>query len=86
MDKPSERRGGTRPDDDEARAKGEWAETSQDGIVPAPEDPRRLPDLWRPRCGAGHHRQPAGILRNVPIESALQIARPQEIVDPALEH
>jgi hypothetical protein len=35
MDKPSERRGGTRPDDDEARAKGEWAETSQDGIVPA---------------------------------------------------
>jgi hypothetical protein len=35
MDKPSENRGGTRPDDEEAREKGQWAETSQDGIVPA---------------------------------------------------
>jgi len=35
MDKPSERRGGTRPDDEEARAKGPWAETAQEGVVPA---------------------------------------------------
>jgi hypothetical protein len=35
MEKPSEQRGGTRPDDEEARAKGEWAETAQEGIVPA---------------------------------------------------
>jgi hypothetical protein len=35
MEKPSEQRGGTKPDDDEARAKGEWAETAQEGIVPA---------------------------------------------------
>jgi hypothetical protein len=33
--KPSEQRGGTKPDDDEAREKGPWAATSQDGVVPA---------------------------------------------------
>ncbi|HEY0633003.1 MAG TPA: hypothetical protein VGC98_13185 [Thermoleophilaceae bacterium] len=33
--RPSERRGGTTPGDDEAREKGPWAETAQDGIVPA---------------------------------------------------
>jgi hypothetical protein len=33
--KPSEQRGGTTPDDQEAREKGEWAETSAEGIVPA---------------------------------------------------
>ena len=32
---PSEQRGGTKPGDDEAREKGQWAATSQDGIVPA---------------------------------------------------
>jgi hypothetical protein len=35
MEKPSEQRGGTTPDDEEAREKGEWAETAQEGIVPA---------------------------------------------------
>jgi hypothetical protein len=34
-EKPSEQRGGTTPGDAEARAKGEWAATAQDGIVPA---------------------------------------------------
>ncbi len=33
--KPSEQRGGTTPDQAEAREKGEWAETAADGIVPA---------------------------------------------------
>ena len=33
--KPSEQRGGTTPDKEEAREKGEWAETSAEGIVPA---------------------------------------------------
>ncbi len=33
--KPSEQRGGATPGDDEAREKGEWATTAQDGIVPA---------------------------------------------------
>jgi hypothetical protein len=33
--RPSEQRGGTTPGDDEAREKGAWAETAQDGIVPA---------------------------------------------------
>ena len=34
-EKPSERRGGTTPGGAEAREKGEWAGTAQDGIVPA---------------------------------------------------
>lgn len=32
---PSEQRGGTKPDDQEAREKGAWAGTSADGVVPA---------------------------------------------------
>jgi hypothetical protein len=35
MEKPSEQRGGTTPGDEEAAAKGEWAASAQDGIVPA---------------------------------------------------
>jgi hypothetical protein len=34
-EKPSEQRGGTTPDDAEAREKGEWAATSGEGVVPA---------------------------------------------------
>ena len=33
--KPSEQRGGTTPDADEAREKGEWAGSVADGVVPA---------------------------------------------------
>jgi hypothetical protein len=33
--KPSEQRGGSTPGDGEAREKGPWAATAQDGIVPA---------------------------------------------------
>jgi hypothetical protein len=33
--KPSEQRGGATPGGDEAREKGEWAATAQDGLVPA---------------------------------------------------
>jgi len=32
---PSEQRGGTTPDDAEAREKGTWAGRAQDGVVPA---------------------------------------------------
>jgi hypothetical protein len=32
---PSEQRGGLRPGDEEARDKGQWAETAQEGVVPA---------------------------------------------------
>jgi hypothetical protein len=35
MTKPSEQRGGTTPDEAEARRKGPWAGTSGEGIVPA---------------------------------------------------
>jgi hypothetical protein len=34
-EKPSEQRGGTNTGDEEARAKGDWAETAKEGIVPA---------------------------------------------------
>ena len=33
-EKPSEQRGGTTPDEAETRAKGEWAEVADEGIVP----------------------------------------------------
>ena len=33
--KPSEQRGGTTPDEAEAREKGEWAAKADDGVVPA---------------------------------------------------
>ena len=33
--KPSEQRGGTTPDDAEAREKGEWGATAAEGVVPA---------------------------------------------------
>jgi hypothetical protein len=32
---PSEQRGGTTPDESEAREKGQWAETAAEGVVPA---------------------------------------------------
>ena len=34
-EKPSEQRGGTTPDEQEAREKGEWGATAGEGIVPA---------------------------------------------------
>ena len=47
--KPSEQRGGTTPDEAEAREKGLWAATASEGIVPAelggsdaPREMRRL--------------------------------------------
>ena len=58
----------------------------QHRIVPAPQHARGLDDLgWLGR-GAGHDSQPAGILRDVPVEAALEIARAHEVVDPALQH
>jgi hypothetical protein len=41
---PSEQRGGPRPGDEEARAKGEWAQTAQDGIVPAEQGGSDAPE------------------------------------------
>jgi hypothetical protein len=35
--KPSEQRGGTTPDEAEARAKGDWAGKADEGVVPAEE-------------------------------------------------
>lgn len=33
-EKPSEQRGGSTPDEDEAREKGEWGATADEGVVP----------------------------------------------------
>jgi hypothetical protein len=57
--KPSEQRGGTTPDEAEAREKGEWAETADEGIVPAEQGgsdaPREMleddPELGSPVLG-----------------------------------
>ena len=57
--KPSEQRGGTTPDEAEAREKGEWAGTASDGIVPAElggsDAPREMladdPELESPVLG-----------------------------------
>ena len=43
--KPTEQRGGTNPDEAEAREKGQWAGTVEDGMVPA--------ELGRIGCAAG---------------------------------
>jgi len=48
MTDPSEQRGGTTPDEAEAKAKGPWAETASEGVVPAEDGgsdaPRELLD------------------------------------------
>jgi hypothetical protein len=56
---PSEQRGGTTPDEAEAQAKGPWAETAAEGIVPAElggsDAPREMleedPELASPVLG-----------------------------------
>jgi hypothetical protein len=56
---PSEQRGGSTPGDDEAREKGQWAASAQDGVVPAElggsDAPREMldedPELGREALG-----------------------------------
>jgi hypothetical protein len=45
---PSERRIASKPSDDEAREKGAWAETSQEGIVPAEQGGSDAPAELQP--------------------------------------
>ena len=42
--KPSEQRGGTTPDEQEAREKGEWAGKAAEGIVPAEQGGSDAPE------------------------------------------
>jgi hypothetical protein len=42
--KPSEQRGGTTPDEQEAREKGEWAAKAAEGIVPAEQGGSDAPE------------------------------------------
>src|SRR3954452_17327977 len=49
MENPIERCGGSGPGNQDGRAKGEWAETAQEGVVPAElggsdAPPEKLPD------------------------------------------
>jgi hypothetical protein len=74
-EKPSEQRGGTTPDDAEAREKGPWAATSTDGIVPAElggsdappemldEDPELESGVLGRTTGSGEPATEAGIDR-----------------------
>jgi hypothetical protein len=56
MEKPSEQRGGTTPDEEEAREKGEWAAKADEGVVPAElggsDAPREMLDD-DPELGSG---------------------------------
>ena len=59
--KPSEQRGGTTPDEAEAREKGEWAETAEEGIVPAEQGARRSArDLEAIRSSAARSGETTG--------------------------
>lgn len=71
--KPTEQRGGTTPDETEAREKGPWAETASEGIVPAelggsdaprellPEDPELGSSVLGATTGSGEPATESGI-------------------------
>jgi hypothetical protein len=58
----------------------------QDRIVAPPKNARWHGYLRRPLRRAGHHGQAADVLTDVPVEAALHIARPHEVVDPSIEN
>ena len=68
--KPSEQIGGTTPGEQEAREKGEWAATAQEGIVPA-ED--------------GGSDAPPEMLADDPELKSAALGRPAESDEPATE-
>ena len=75
-EKPSEQRGGTTPDDAEARDKGPWAEKAAEGVVPAElggsdaaremldEDPELESDVLGRTTGSDEPATEAGIDRS----------------------
>ena len=68
--RPSEQRGGTTPGDDEARAKGDWAASAQDGVVPA---------------GLGGSDAPEEILEDAPGMSDAALGEPTGSSEPATD-
>jgi hypothetical protein len=68
--KPSEQRGGAPTGDDEAREKGQWAETAQDGIVPAEQ---------------GGSDAPREMLDEDPELESSVLGRPADSAEPATE-
>jgi hypothetical protein len=55
-------------------------------IMTPPKDARWDGYPWRFLCGAGHDGKAGSILTDVPVEPALHVARPHEVVDPSLEN
>jgi hypothetical protein len=68
--KATERRGGSAPGEDEARAKGPWAAKAQDGVVPAE---------------LGGSDAPADLLPKDPELGSSVLGRPARSQDPATE-
>lgn len=68
--KPTEQRGGAAVGEDEARAKGEWAATAQEGVVPAE---------------LGGSDAPSEVLPSDPELGSAVLGRPARTEDPATE-
>ena len=68
--KPTEQRGGSAVGDDEAREKGSWAATAQDGVVPAE---------------LGGSDAPSEVLAPDPELGSAVLGRPARSEDPATE-
>src|SRR3954452_4984622 len=72
-EKPSEQRGGSTPDEEEAREKGEWGATADEGVVPPdlggsdgpremlPEDPELQSDVLGHTTGSDEPATETGI-------------------------
>jgi hypothetical protein len=58
----------------------------EDRIMAPPQDAGRYGNPGRPLSGAGHDSQAASILPDVPVEAALHVAWPHEVVEPSLEN
>ena len=58
----------------------------EDRIVTPPKNASWDANPRRSLHGAGHDGQAAAILTDVPVEAALHVARPHEVVDPSVEN
>jgi hypothetical protein len=58
----------------------------EDRIMAPPQDAGWHGNTRRPLSGAGHDSEAAGILPDVPVEAALHVAWPHEVVEPALDN
>lgn len=71
---PSEQRGGDKPSDAEARAKGEWAATAQEGVVPAEQGRSDAPSELQaedPKLESSVLRSTTGLRRSPRLATGL---------------